>query len=293
MSFRGPLLPEVRTLVPLAVLVLFFSSLMLVPASATAPSHPSASPTFSAAAQKAAGGKGTLTAHFYGASVMATHGTLDLYLVAFNGTAVNSTGLVGNYTFTTTLLGQNTSGSFVNPNSGALATNNQTFSVGGLNNTGTYTLTVDLTSHGPEGNESGNFSVSFQVVLPILLDATIYNTSNRTVTGATVIILLDGRRVGSAAISTLSPGGHTQFVYNYTTLGLASGTHSFTLVLQANPGLLVFSNGGTSETISFYVAPPPVNYTADWEVGIAVTVLAIFISLFLVVPRRSRSKRNP
>jgi hypothetical protein len=279
---KGPGAPA-RALWVLSLLLV--SGLVPLGLGAAAPA-PHASPL-------AAGASRPLTAHLTGPSVVAVRGKADFYMVAFNGTAVNASGLVGNYTFTTQLLGPNTTGAFVQPPSGAFATNNQTFSVGSIPTPGTYTLAVSLTSHGPSGNETANFTKSFQVVTPYLLTATVYNPSNRTVTGASVQVLLDGKVVGSAGLTSLAPLTHATFTFNYTTVGLSPGDHTFTLVIQSVPGLLVFAGGGRTLSVTFYVQAPAANYTLDWEAGIVLAVLAIFISLLIVVPRRSRSRKNP
>jgi len=46
-------------------------------------------------------------------------------------------------------------------------------------------------------------------------------------------------------------------------------------------------------SVNFYVQAPAANYTLDWEAGIVLALLAIFISVMIVVPRRSRSRKNP
>ena len=269
----------------LVLSVLLFAGLVPVGLGAAAPPSPGSAPV--------SGASNPLTAHLTGPSVLALKGTGAFYMVAFNGTAVNTSGLVGNYTFTTQLLGPNTTGAFVQPPSGAFATNNQTFTVGSISSTGTYTLAVSLTSHGPSGNETANFTKTFQVVTPYLLTATVYNPGNRTVTGASVEVLLDGNFLGSAGLTSLAPLTHATFTYNYTTLGLSPGEHTFTLVIQSVPGLLVFSGGSHSVSVNFYVQAPAANYTLDWEAGIVLALLAIFISVMIVVPRRSRSRKNP
>ncbi len=279
----SPVPGPVRALLVLSVLFVF-GLLPLGLGAAVPAAHPS---------PPVHGPSNPLTARLTGPPAIAVKGKGNFYMVAFNGTAVDASGLVGNYTFTTQLLGPNTTGAFVQPPSGAFATDNQTFTVGSISSPGTYTLAVSLVSHGPSGNETANFTRTFQVVTPYLLTATVYNPSNRTVTGASVEVLLDGKVLGSAGLTSLAPLTHATFTYNYTTLGLSPGEHTFTLVIQSVPGLLVFSGGAHTESISFYVQAAPANYTLDWEVGILLTVLAIFISLLIVAPRRTRNRKSP
>lgn len=204
--------------------------------------------------------------------------------------ALNGT-FIGNYTFTDSLIGVNTTGGFVTPPSGAFIGQTINLTVGGLNHSGTYTLELNVTSNGDGHNVTQIFSQQFQIVQPYLLIATVQNLNTYTVSNALILVYLDGAQVGDISIPSLSPSGSTSVRYNYTTLGLASGWHTFTMVIQG-PGLLEFSNGQSSYSVSFYVNAPATDYTWYYLAGLVITVLAILISLLIFAPRRPRKKRS-
>ncbi|MDE1820127.1 MAG: hypothetical protein KGJ23_03605 [Euryarchaeota archaeon] len=232
-----------------------------------------------------------------GPSLLSLNGSGKFVAYAQGGPAERLNGsVVGNYTFTTQLVGADTAGSFVTPPSGAFIAQYVNATVGGINHTGTYTLEFNVTSHGV-GHGAQNltqvFSRQFQVVVPYIISATVENPNNFGVDGAVIQVALDGSVVGSLRVPSLLPAGSAQIKYNYTTLGLSSGYHTFTLTLVGGAGVLEFANGQPSMDVSFYVPAPAPDYTLYYLSGISVTVLAIFISLLFFGPRRPRRKKNP
>lgn len=211
---------------------------------------------------------------------------------ALNGTTV------GTYNYSTTITATNgttPSTGFVAPPDGVLINLSASFTVEAPNITGTYILTVEITSIGPggTGNVSTNVTADFDVLEPYFVQATIHNPNGFAVAGAVVVVDLDGSTVGHQVLPSITADGSFDFSFNYTTTGLSSGWHTFTMTLTGTPGLLTFGNGAMSESSSFYVPPPPVNYTFDITVGLLLTVTAILISLMILGGRRPRRKKSP
>ncbi len=265
----------------LAVLVLSASAILLPAGGANASS--AASPPFNV--------------QITGPSLLSTNVSGHFFATASGGPAELLNGTVtGNYTFTVSVVGLDTSGSFVSPVGGAFVNQEINVTVGGLNHTGTYTLEFNVTSHGFAhglGNETQVFSTQFQVVVPYIVATTVQNINTFQVSGSTIRVSLDGAVVGSIGVPTMLPDASVAVKYNYTTLGLSPGYHTFTLTLVTSGGLLQFSNGQQTYSVSFYVQGPAPDYTVYYLTGAGATVLAIFISLLFFGPRRPRRKKNP
>ena len=235
----------------------------------------------------------SFTVSFSGPSLMPANGSIKYVATASGGPAEQLDGVyTGNYTFSASVVGLNTAGSFVSPVSGAFVSRMINLTVGGLNQSGTYTLELNCTSHG-KTNLTQVFSQQFQVVFPYIVSATVKNLNAYTVSGAVISVLLDGTPVGAISVPSLLPSASAQVKYNYTSLGLSPGYHTFTLVLEGSAQLLEFGDGSTSYSVTFYVQGPSPDYTYYYLAGITAAVLAAFISLLFFGPRRVRRKRNP
>lgn len=232
--------------------------------------------------------KATLT----GPSVLAVSATGSYVLKASGGPAQLLDGsFVGNYTYNASLIGANTTGGSVSPASGSLTNESTTLKVTAPNNTGTYTLSVNVTSTFRGNSTSTSTGFTFTAVVPYVVSASLVNHNSYTIKGALVQVNLDGTQVAVVTLPSIQANGSYNFVYNYTTTGLSPGDHTFTLTLQGPYGLLQFSQGGNSISSSFYVTPPPVDYTLYYVTGISLVGLAIFISLLIVGGRKRKKSK--
>jgi hypothetical protein len=229
-----------------------------------------------------------------GPAVLPSNGSGVFDAVASGGPAETLGGeFTGNYTFTSEILGVDTAGSFVSPQSGAFIGQDANLSLGGLVNTGIYTLEMNVTSHGiGNKNLTQIFSYQFSVVIPYIVTATVINENSYQVSTILVGIELDGVSVGRTEILTLAASASTQISFNFTG-SLSAGYHTFTFVLEGAYGLLQFGNGQTSYSVQFYVSGPAVDYTQFYLIGGMLAVLAILISLMIFGPRRPRKKKSP
>jgi hypothetical protein len=234
-----------------------------------------------------------LTATVTGPSILNVLGKGKFVVTASGGPSQLPNGTMsGNYTFNATLSGGNTSGYSITPHTGPLVNGTATLSLVAPNNTGTYALTVEVISNPKTGSPAYyNTSTDFIVAVPYVLSTTISNPNSFTVNGAIVQVSLDGSIVGTITLPSIAGNGTYSLIYNYTTAGLPSGWHTFTLSIQGIASLLKFTNDQTTLTVSFYVTPAPVNYEYYYLFGITLALLAIFISLLVVGGRRKRREK--
>ncbi len=234
-----------------------------------------------------------LKASVSGPTLVAVSATEHYVVNATGGPSSPSGGSgFGNYSYNASIVGGNTSGSSVTPATGSLKNDTTTLTLVAPNNTGTYTLTVEVKSQATTGNASyTNATITFTVVQPYVVSTTIDNPTPYKIRGAVVEVALDGAVVNDITLPTIGGNGSFSFTYNYSTTGLSSGYHTFTLTLKSTPGLLVFSNGQQQYTATFYVSPPAPDYTLYIVTAVSLASVAIFISLLVVGGRaRRRSK---
>ncbi len=243
---------------------------------------------------RAASTSSPVTGSITGPTVVATSST-DLYHISgWGGPAVAQNGsLNGTITYYVSLVSSNLSGisyaplraNFTSNTSlrGNLTTGNATVSV---------LIEVMVSSVFDGKNDSTNFTYTVNVVQPYVVSATIVNTSSATVTGFAVLVLLDGSVVGTVNITTISPGGSFLVSFEYATLGLASGSHTFSLSLVAEHGLVRFANGETTYSETIYIAGASPNYTVWYVAGIVAFFGAIFIFASRVAARRRGATRR-
>ncbi len=237
-----------------------------------------------------------IQATIQGPSVLGISAKATFYFTAHGGPAEASNGsTTGNLSYHASLIGGNTSSGLVAPPQGVFVNNTANVTVQAPNITGNFELEVEVTSFAysnKSDNASQNFTAAFTVVLPYSVNAVLQNPNNFTVSHVEVQVQLDGTVVGNVSVPSMAPQADFDLHYNYSTLSLTPGWHTFTLEIMGPPGLLLFSTGSPTESISFYVTPPPVDYTPYYLGGAGVAVAAIFISTLILGPRRGRRKKS-
>ena len=157
-------------------------------------------------------------------------------------------------------------------------------------------FTVEVISAAPSSlnitNQTQNFSESVSIVQPYKLTITLYSTTSSTLAPFNLTVDLDGVAVGQIRVPTIAGRSSYPATFNYVSAGLASGTHTFTVSLVAQHGLVVFANGAETFSVSFYVQPAAPDYTYYYIGGAVAFVGAIFIWLTLVAARRRGRRRK-
>ncbi|MGP8071806.1 MAG: hypothetical protein ACLPZM_01575 [Thermoplasmata archaeon] len=238
-------------------------------------------------------GKG-VTANITGPSVLAT-GSNHRYLIqATGGPAVLPNGtIVGNLTYYAAVSANDLTGVTITPTSAALLNNTPgqpLLEVGSVAQT--ITISVMVSSVLNQSNSSVNLTYTVQAVQPYVVAAEIVNAANVTVGGFPVLVDLDGTQIGNVSVPSIQPHAAYNLSYDYATLGLSVGYHTFTLSLVLAHGLLRFENGSSSYSETIYIPGPAPDYTLWYATGAVAFIGVLFIfGARLGARRRSAPKK--
>jgi hypothetical protein len=234
----------------------------------------------------------TLTAQVTGPTTVGTSLTTKYHLTATGGPAVGFNGTqVGVLSFSTTVVGFNTTGVELLPTAGVLTNGSTNLTLQTSNLTETLTFNIEVTSGYHGSNVSTNITYTVSVIQPYVLTATLVDESAVGTIPFNLTVQLDGTPVGAVSVPSLTGRGTYQVTFSYVNPNLSPGWHTFTVNLAEEHGLVVFSNGQSLYSQSFYVQPAPANYTIFYVGGAAFFVAAIFIWLTTVGARRRGRKR--
>ena len=234
-----------------------------------------------------------LKANVTGPRIVGQNKTYDYVLRATGGPAYTANGTeVGNITYWASVTGANTTSVSFLPNTGLVP-----YPVAGppvmLATSGvvqTLTITVEFASLYGSLNESLNVTITVRVVAPYVLTGEVV-AGAQTVLSFNIQVMLSGTVVGSITIPTLTAKETYNFTFDYTTLPLGPGYHTFVLTLPSAHGQVHFANGQQSYSITFYVEGPPANYTDYYVLGAVAFVAVVLISLLYVGSRRPGAPR--
>ena len=225
-----------------------------------------------------------------GPSFIAEGGNGTYRVNASGGPAVIDGTLVGAINFTASLAGPNLAGTSVTPLNGTITSLDTpaTVVVKASNVSQTITLVIHLLSTLGSENASANLTFAIQVKVPYIVNAVV-QAGATNVLPFVVLVALDGVRVGNVTVPILLAHQAYQIAFRYASAGLSAGTHTFTLSLLNEHGLVTFANGQDSFSTTFYVASPPANYSI-WYVSGAVAFLG---ALFILATRVAARRRTP
>ena len=236
------------------------------------------------------GTSGPITGSISGPAYLPETGNGTYLINASGGPAVVDGQLVGQINYTATISGPYIQGVSIAPANGSI----KTLGVPGTtvltvsNYSETLTLLVHVVSTLGHVNASSNLTYSIQVRAPYIVRAVL--TAGATgVQPFTLVVNLDGARVGNVTVPVLIAYQAYEVVFRYAVASMSSGYHTFTLSVAAEHGLVAFQGGATSFSSTFYVAAPTPNYSV-WYVAGAV---AFFGALFIFVTRVAARRRSP
>lgn len=230
-----------------------------------------------------------VTGNLSGPTILSTGGTGRYFINGTGGPAFLPNGSkVGNITFYASVSATNLTGVSISPASAALtgAPFPSTLSV--ASTAEVVTITVMISSVYQQRNQSINLSYVVHVVSPYVITATIVDSSSATVLSFPVQVVLDGTPIAVVTVPTLTAGQTYNLSYTYPTLGLSPGEHTFSISLANEHGLVVFANGATVYSTSFYVQGPAPSYTLWYLAG----AVAFFGVLFIFVTRVAARRRS-
>ena len=244
-----------------------------------------------AAAHERLAASSALTGNVTGPTVFAYNSNKYLYINGSGGPAYAANGtLVGNVTFYASVTGANTTGVSLSPTeSGITNVSGQRtlLTVGNISEV--LTVLVEITSTYHSANESINLTYDVNVVQPYTLSMTLVDTSSATILAFVLTVDLDGSPVGTVSVPSLTGKQSYVATFQYATLGLSTGYHTFTVSLLNEHGLVTFAGGGTTYSKTFYIPGAPPNYDV-WYVAGAVAFIG---ALFIFVTRLAARRRAP
>ena len=237
-----------------------------------------------------------VTGSVSGPGIVSTGSTTLFQVYGWGGPAVafNAT-VVGTIKYHSALSASNLTGVSFTPASGNITSNKSVLvdlAVGNATETITINVMISSLNSNASENKSTNVSTTVHVVQPYVVSATIVNPSSSTVSAFVVYVTLDGSVVGQVNVTSLSAGGTFHLVYEYPTLGLSSGDHTFGVSLAQEHGLVTFANGQTQYTVTVYVAGSAPDYTLWYVAGIVAFFGALFIFASRVAARRRGATRR-
>jgi hypothetical protein len=235
-----------------------------------------------------------LTGNVTGPTVLAIGANARYPIHAIGGPAIAPNGTqVGNLTYYASVTAGNLSGVTITPPTAAILNGtpgNPLLEAG--NTAQTLTILVEVSSVLNSTNESINLTYTVQVVQPYVLSTEIVNNNDAIVSAFPLIIYLDGVQVGNVTVPAIQPHGDYNLTWDYATLGLSQGYHTFTISLLSEHGLVQFVGGTSSFSETVYVPGPPPDYTL-WYLtgGIAFLGVLLIFGARLGARRRTPSKK--
>jgi hypothetical protein len=232
-----------------------------------------------------------VTGNISGKTVLAYSAAAYYAINATGGPAFAANGTqVGNLTYYASVVGTNTTGVSITPSEGVF-TNHSTLkpqlSVNAIAQT--LTIVVEIASVYQTANVTTNLTYIVHVVQPYVLTLSLVSDYSGTILGFTLVVDLDGNPVGTISIPTLTAKEAYTATFQYATLGLAAGEHTFTVSLANEHGLVTFAGGSSTYSESFYVPGPAPDYTIWYLAG----AIAFFGAIFIFVTRVAARRRNP
>ncbi|MGA7922416.1 MAG: hypothetical protein WCA77_00345 [Thermoplasmata archaeon] len=251
-------------------------------------------PVASAAPMARAAASGPpLTGNITGPSFVGVSLSAKYEVRAMGGPALAANGTyVGTLSYTSSLSGSNTTSATLAPVSGVLVNQSVNLTLSAPNITEALTINVAVTSSLNGTNATTNLTYLVSIIQPYRLSATLYSTTAVTLQEFNITVMLDGAPVGTVTIPTISGKASYPFTFNYVNPGLSMGTHTFTISLAQQHGLVTFAGGAESYSVTFYVGGPPPDYTIDYVLGAVALIGAIFIWLTFVAARRRPRRRK-
>ena len=233
----------------------------------------------------------TLKGNITGPTVIGYHAEKRFWINGTGGPAtLNNGSIVGNVTFYASVTGANTTGVSIVPSEGVITNVSGYATLLTVTNiTEVLTIVVELTSVYDKQNVSLNMTYAVNVVEPYTLTLNLLSQTSATILPFTLTVDLDGAPVGTVSVPTMTGKSSYVATFQYATLGLAPGEHTFTVSFANEHGLVTFAGGGTTYSTSFYVPGPAPSYTL-WYVAGAV---AFFGAIFIFVTRVAARRRAP
>jgi len=235
-----------------------------------------------------------VTGSVSGPTVVATHASESYTVNGSGGPAIASNGTrVGNLTAFLSVTAANLTGVQVTPAESPIGPNESVHATLVLGPSAeVVSIGVMISSVYQKQNQTINLTYTVNVVTPYVVAATLVAGASSTVLSFPVEVDLDGSAVGTVTVPTLTPGQSYNLSFNYPTLGLSPGEHTFSISLASEHGLVTFANGGIVYSSTFYVTGPAPNDTLWYVAGTVAFFGVLFIFMTRVAARRRGASRK-
>lgn len=200
----------------------------------------------------------------------------------------------GNYSYGATMIGTNTSGSFINPASGP----SQQSGVFKLNITmpevapQTIKIRVNATSSSATSTASDTLQRDFEikVVVPVVLKATVVNTGPVPVSNVTARFFADGTLLSTQTFN-VSANGTQKLSYNWTFLKIKNGKHVVTITVDDPNDIVEFTDGNNVISRDIWIGKQSNVAGAVLTGGVVVLAVLVFLMWIQKPTRKSKPKK--
>lgn len=217
-----------------------------------------------------------------------TNDTVPCVMTISGGPAQNG----GNYSYSATILGTNTTGASVDPGSAP----SQQSGVFKINLTMPYlapqtiTIRVNATSTAPSGTASDTLLQDFKikVVVPVVITATCVNTGAVQASNVTARFFADGTLLSTQTFN-VSANGTKGLSYNWTYLNIKSGKHVVTVTVDDPNNIVEFSDGNNVISRTIWIGKQSNLAGAVLTGGVIVLAVLVFL-MYIQKPQRKSKK---
>jgi hypothetical protein len=199
---------------------------------------------------------------------------------------------VGNFSYKAEIAGTNTTGSAVNPSTGASAT-------------GVFVLNVTMPTSAPQTirininatsqNSAGTVSVtadrefSMKVVDPVVIKATVFNNGPVDAENVTAKIYADSELL-ETRIFNVSADSTMMIEYNWTFLDIKKGKHVITVTINDPNNIVEFSDGNNVFSRTVYVGKQ--GNPAGAVLAIGIIIMSVLVALMYMSKPQTRKKKT-
>ncbi len=194
-----------------------------------------------------------------------------------------------NYTFKAEIVADNMTGSSVTPSTGSSGSGVFHLNVTMPGEAQTIKVRINATSKSRDSTDYVSKLRDFEinVVEPIVIKATVYNTGSVDAENVTATFYADGILLGEQVFS-LTAGANKVLVHNWTWANIAEGEHVVSVLIDDDDGIVEFSDGNNVFSQTIYVGSQGNPIGAVLTVG--VIIMSVLVALMYMAKPAKRKK---
>ena len=196
----------------------------------------------------------------------------------------------GNFSYKAEIEADNITGSLISPSTGSSAS-------------GVFKLNITMPGYAPQSimvkfnvtsedaatgdSTEDTKDIRIEVIDPITLRATVYNTGSVDAVNVTAKFYGDGIYLGTRTFD-IAAGNSIVLHYNWTWASISDGKHTATIVIDEANGLVEFSNGNNVCSLTIYVGDESNPLGAVLTVGVIIMSVFVFLTFLQKPPTRKK-----